>query len=164
MYEDSADHLHLNHNVKKTSLFNGMTEKKKKKEKLHLSFPMFLMPNKATKIKTNKPIKNNDIYDLLLKIPAGRVTTYGDLAKAVGNPSASRVIGRILGENPNPIRVPCHRVVMSDGQVGGYAYGTSKKKQLLEDEGILFVNEIVQNFKNIRVYPQRSSNSSKRRA
>jgi methylated-DNA-[protein]-cysteine S-methyltransferase len=97
-------------------------------------------------------IKNEDVYDLLQKIPEGKVTTYGDLARALGNPSASRIIGRILGQNPNPIRVPCHRVVMSDGKLGGYRYGTNKKKELLEKEGLSFTNEVVSDFKKIRVF------------
>jgi methylated-DNA-[protein]-cysteine S-methyltransferase len=96
-------------------------------------------------------IKDEDVYDLLQKIPEGKVTTYGDLARALGNPSASRIIGRILGQNPNPIRVPCHRVVMSDGKLGGYRYGTNKKKELLEKEGLSFTNEVVSDFKKIRV-------------
>ena len=150
MHKD--DVMHLNHDVKKLSLVKGTT----KKMKLQLSFQMVSMPEKATRSNVRKPIRNSDVYDLLLKIPAGKVSTYGDLARALGNPSASRVIGRILGENPNPIKVPCHRVVMSNGRVGGYAYGTLKKRQLLENEGLSFTNEIVQNFKDIRVYPQGS--------
>jgi methylated-DNA-[protein]-cysteine S-methyltransferase len=145
-----GDVKHLNHNVKKLSSINGT------KEKLLLSSPMVTMSDKRTKISTSKPIRNNDVYDLLLKIPAGKVSTYGDLARALGNPSASRAIGRILGENPNPIKVPCHRVVMSNGQIGGYAYGTARKRQLLEKEGVSLTNGIVQNFKNVRVYPQSS--------
>jgi methylated-DNA-[protein]-cysteine S-methyltransferase len=144
------DVKHLNHNVKKLSSINGT------KEKLLLSSPMVTMSSKRTKISTSKPIRNNDVYDLLLKIPAGKVSTYGDLARALGNPSASRAIGGILGENPNPIKVPCHRVVMSNGQIGGYAYGTARKRQLLEKEGVSLTNGIVQNFKNVRVYPQGS--------
>ena len=70
---------------------------------------------------TQSTIKEVMSMNLLLKIPAGKVSTYGDLAKALGNPLASREIGKILGRNPNPIKVPCHRVVMSDGKVGGYA-------------------------------------------
>lgn len=146
------DVKHLNHNVKKLSSINGT------KEKLLLSSPMVTMSDKRTKISKSKPIRNNDVYDLLLKIPAGKVSTYGDLARALGNPSASRAIGRILGENPNPIKVPCHRVVMSNGQIGGYAYGTARKRQLLEKEGVSLTNGIVQNFKNVRVYPQSSKN------
>jgi methylated-DNA-[protein]-cysteine S-methyltransferase len=144
------DVKHLNHNVKKLSSINGT------KEKLLLSSPMVTMSDKRTKISTSKPIRNYDVYDLLLKIPAGKVSTYGDLARALGNPSASRAVGRILGENPNPIKVPCHRVVMSNGQIGGYAYGTARKRQLLEKEGVSLTNGIVQNFKNVRVYPQGS--------
>ena len=144
------DVKHLNHNVKKLSSITGT------KEKLLLSSPMVTMSDKRTKISMSKPIRNNDVYDLLLKIPAGKVSTYGDLARALGNPSASRTICRILGENPNPIKVPCHRVVMSNGQIGGYAYGTARKRQLLEKEGVSLTNGIVQNFKNVRVYPQSS--------
>jgi methylated-DNA-[protein]-cysteine S-methyltransferase len=104
---------------------------------------------------TQNTIKDSDVYDLLLKIPAGKVSTYGDLAKALGNPLASREIGRILGRNPNPVKVPCHRVVMSDGKVGGYAYGSDRKRELLEKEGIFFDNEIISDFKKVRVYPQK---------
>jgi methylated-DNA-[protein]-cysteine S-methyltransferase len=106
---------------------------------------------KRGKIVSQRKIKNEDVYNLLQKIPAGKVSTYGDLAKALGNPSASRTIGRILGENPNPIEVPCHRVVMSDGKVGGYAYGTARKRQLLEKEGVSFLNGSVRDFKQVRV-------------
>lgn len=109
----------------------------------------------ANKIKRNivRRIKDEDVYDLLRKIPSGKVSTYGDLAKALGNPSASRVIGSILAKNPNPIKVPCHRVVMSDGKVGGYAYGAVRKKDLLEKEGVLVTNGIIKDFKNVRVHP-----------
>jgi methylated-DNA-[protein]-cysteine S-methyltransferase len=96
-------------------------------------------------------IKDRDVYDLLQRVPAGKVSTYGDLAKALGNPLASRQVGRILGRNPNPIKVPCHRVVMSDGQVGGYFYGSERKKELLEKEGISFTDECVNNFMEIRI-------------
>ena len=104
---------------------------------------------------TQNMIKDSDVYDLLLKIPAGKVSTYGDLAKALGNPSASREVGRILGRNPNPITVPCHRVVLSDGNVGGYANGSDKKRELLKEEGIAFTGEIISDFKKVRVYPQK---------
>ena len=104
---------------------------------------------------TQSTIKDSEVYDLLLKIPAGKVSTYGDLAKALGNPLASRQVGRILGRNPNPIKVPCHRVVMSDGKIGGYFYGSDRKRELLEQEGISFTDEIVSNFKKVRVYPQK---------
>jgi methylated-DNA-[protein]-cysteine S-methyltransferase len=148
MHKD--DVKHSNHDVKKLSSIKGTKEKMK----LQISSKMASMSNKATRISTNKPIRSSEVYDLLLKIPVGKVSTYGDLARALGNPSASRAIGRILGENPNPIKVPCHRIVMSNGRVGGYAYGTAKKRQLLEKEGVSFINGTVKNFSNVRVYPQ----------
>ena len=120
-----------------------------------ISFIMNKNREKSLDYDNENKIKDRDVYDLLLKIPAGKVTTYGDLAKALGNPLASREIGRILGKNPNPIKVPCHRIVMSNGKVGGYAQGSNRKRELLEKEGISFENGIVSNFKNVRVYPQK---------
>jgi methylated-DNA-[protein]-cysteine S-methyltransferase len=114
--------------------------------------------SKINIIATNIAIKNEDVYNLLKKIPAGKVSTYGDLAKALGNPTASRTIGRILGNNPNPIKVPCHRIVMSDGKLGGYMYGILKKRELLENEGVSFTDGgTIIDFKNIRIYPQTST-------
>jgi methylated-DNA-[protein]-cysteine S-methyltransferase len=111
--------------------------------------------NQENKNGSTNTIKDSDVYDLLLKIPEGYVSTYGDLARALGSPSASRLIGRILGNNPNPIKVPCHRVVKSDGKLGGYRYGIDKKKDLLQKEGISITNgTIVDNFENIRFYHQ----------
>jgi methylated-DNA-[protein]-cysteine S-methyltransferase len=112
-----------------------------------------MFSTKRSKIVTKSMIKDNDVYELLLKIPAGKLSTYGDLAKALGKPSASRAIGRILAKNPNPIVVPCHRVVMSDGKLGGYAYGITRKRELLEKEGISFTDKIIINFNEVRVYP-----------
>ena len=109
------------------------------------------MPANRNKSNIVRRIKDEDVYDLLRKIPPGKVSTYGDLAKAIGNPSASRVIGSILAKNPNSIIVPCHRVVMSDGKLGGYAHGTAKKKELLEKEGVFLTNGIIKDFKNVRV-------------
>ena len=150
-YDMNKDDVkHLNHDMEKLSSIEGT------KDKMHISSPITTIQDNETKISSSKPIRSSDVYDLLLKIPAGKVSTYGDLARALGNPSASRAIGRILGENPNPIKVPCHRVVMSNGQVGGYAYGTARKKQLLENEGVSFTNGIVQNFETVKVYPQSS--------
>jgi methylated-DNA-[protein]-cysteine S-methyltransferase len=97
-------------------------------------------------------LEASDVYDILCKIPEGKVTTYGDIAKALGNPSASRAIGRILNKNPNPIVVPCHRVVMSTGQIGGYVFGKPMKKELLTNEGLRFAADgMVENFARCRV-------------
>ena len=103
-----------------------------------------------------KTINSEDVYSILLTIPKGKVSTYGDLAKALGNPAASRHVGRILSKNPNPIKVPCHRVVMSNGKIGGYALGTQKKKELLQNEGVIFSDEyIVNEFSKVRYYPKK---------
>ena len=76
------------------------------------------------------------IYRKLLEVPAGQVTTYGELANAVGLKNGQRYVGNVMKKNPYPGIVPCHRVVMSTGKVGGYAYGREVKEHMLADEGI----------------------------
>ena len=76
------------------------------------------------------------VYGQLLRVPEGKVTTYGDLAKAVGLENGQRVIGMIMKKNPFPMIVPCHRVVKSDGKIGGYVYGERVKSYMLLKEGI----------------------------
>jgi methylated-DNA-[protein]-cysteine S-methyltransferase len=148
MSKKPKTHLnYLNYNSKK---LNSLEDAEK--ELLPSSSSSYISSKRAKITTTTKRVlKNEDVYELLLNIPAGKVTTYGDLAKALGNPSASRIVGRILGQNPNPIKVPCHRVVMSNGKLGGYAYGTAKKRGLLEKEGLSFTNGIVSDFTKIRI-------------
>jgi O-6-methylguanine DNA methyltransferase len=78
------------------------------------------------------------VYRLICQIPPGKVTTYGAIARSLGKPRASRAVGSALGANPNPVIVPCHRVVKSDGTLGGYSspLGIKRKIQLLADEGV----------------------------
>ncbi len=75
---------------------------------------------------------------MVSQIPEGKVSTYGTLASELKVPKASRAIGSILRVNPHPIVVPCHRVVMSDGQLGGYggSKGVNRKAALLRREGV----------------------------
>ena len=109
-----------------------------------------------SKRSSTNTINSEDVYNMLLTIPKGKVSTYGDLAKALGNPSASRHVGRILSKNPNPIKVPCHRVIMSNGKIGGYALGTQMKKELLQNEGIIFADDYRLNeFSKVRYYPKK---------
>jgi methylated-DNA-[protein]-cysteine S-methyltransferase len=104
------------------------------------------------KVKTgHASITDQDVYVLLSKIPSGKVSTYGDIAKALGHPKAARAIGRIIANNPNPISIPCHRVVKSNGEIGGFAYGEQRKREILEKEGIKFQNRIVENFEEQRL-------------
>ena len=86
------------------------------------------------------------VYKKLLDVPKGYVTTYGDLAKAVGLKNGQRIIGKIMNKNPYPVLIPCHRVVMSIGKIGGYAYGENVKTKMLNDEGIEIINGIIENF------------------
>ncbi|MEF8833200.1 MAG: endonuclease V, partial [Candidatus Thermoplasmatota archaeon] len=90
-----------------------------------------------------------DFYSLVSQIPSGRVSTYGSLAKALGDKIAARAVGKMLNQNPYAPEVPCHRVVRSDGTLGGYAKGKEKKKELLEKEGIDINEENMSNFKDI---------------
>jgi methylated-DNA-[protein]-cysteine S-methyltransferase len=73
------------------------------------------------------------------RIPPGTLRTYGQIARAIGKPQASRAVGQALGRNPVPIIVPCHRVVASDGSLGGYSGGggVKSKRMLLALEGAL---------------------------
>ncbi len=93
------------------------------------------------------------VYQLLQTLPAGKVTTYGDLARALH--TSPRAVGQALKQNPYAPRVPCHRVVMSDGSIGGYQGAQSgrqikKKIALLEREGVEVQNKRINNFERVR--------------
>jgi methylated-DNA-[protein]-cysteine S-methyltransferase len=70
-------------------------------------------------------------------IPFGQVRSYAELARAINAPRAARAVGAALGRNPLPIVIPCHRILRSDGSLGGYAYGPEVKQRLLALEGTL---------------------------
>ena len=80
------------------------------------------------------------VYLKLISVPKGRVTTYGELAKAVGLKNGQRIIGQIMNHNPFPVVIPCHRVVKSDGKMGGFFYGENVKKKMLSNEGVKIQN------------------------
>ena len=75
------------------------------------------------------------VWRALLNIPKGETRTYKDIAKSIKNPNAMRAVGTAIGKNNIPIFVPCHRVIRSDGTLGGYRWGIDKKKALLKKEG-----------------------------
>jgi len=79
------------------------------------------------------------ILNFVRGIPFGATTTYGEIAEAIQNPNASRAIGQVLRRNPIPIIIPCHRVLSSDGTLGGYGgvMGSERKIALLKHEGII---------------------------
>ena len=78
------------------------------------------------------------VWNYLKKIPKGRVKTYLDITKAIGKPNAFRAVANAVGKNPYPIKIPCHRVIRSDGSLGGYSGkgGIRTKKILLIKEKI----------------------------
>tara|TARA_B100001093_G_C26837553_1_gene1019063 strand:+ start:791 stop:1066 length:276 start_codon:yes stop_codon:yes gene_type:complete len=78
------------------------------------------------------------VWRYLMKIPKGKTKTYLEVAKAIGKPSAFRAVANAVGKNPFPPKIPCHRVIRSDGSMGGYSGkgGIKKKKILLQSEGI----------------------------
>ena len=74
------------------------------------------------------------VWQAICRIPYGKTATYRELAAAIGSPGALRAVGRAAGANPLAILIPCHRVIRSDGSLGGYAFGTERKKALLRLE------------------------------
>ena len=82
---------------------------------------------------------NERCYSLLLLIPAGKVTTYGEMARAL-NTRAWRAVGTAMAKNTRLIEIPCHRVVRSNGEIGQYARGPDRKAALLIDEGVAVTN------------------------
>ncbi len=74
------------------------------------------------------------VWSELAKIPYGQTRSYKEIAEAVGHPKAFRAVGNANGKNPIPLIVPCHRVIESNGGLGGYGHGLKVKKQLLDFE------------------------------
>ena len=71
------------------------------------------------------------VWETLLRIPMGRAVSYGDIARHLGTPSASRAVGTAVGRNPISFVVPCHRVMRGDGNLGGYHWGLTRKRALI---------------------------------
>lgn len=91
-----------------------------------------------------------DFYEYVLKltcqIPEGKISTYKELAIALGDEISARAVGTALNSNPTLIKIPCHRVIHSDGRTGGYKSGAEKKTGLLQKEGFVIENDRVKNF------------------
>ncbi|HEY70336.1 MAG TPA: MGMT family protein [Anaerolineae bacterium] len=82
------------------------------------------------------------VLEETLRIPAGRVATYGEIAKRIGKPKAARAVGQALHNNPMPMVIPCHRVIASDGRLYGPSStrNTDRKRATLQHEGYLLMN------------------------
>ena len=76
------------------------------------------------------------VYNIVKKIPRGEVLTYKEIAEKIGSPKSYRAVGNALNQNINK-DIPCHRVIRSDGKIGGYNKGSFKKRQILKGEGFL---------------------------
>jgi AraC family transcriptional regulator, regulatory protein of adaptative response / methylated-DNA-[protein]-cysteine methyltransferase len=77
---------------------------------------------------TNFQVK---VWEALLKIPMGQLSTYGSIADEIGNPNASRAVGTAIGNNPVAFLIPCHRVIQSNGNIGGYRWGNTRKTAII---------------------------------
>ncbi|MBD1157030.1 MGMT family protein [Pelagibacterales bacterium SAG-MED20] len=79
------------------------------------------------------------VWNYLKKIPKGTVKTYLEVAKAIGKPKAYRAVANAVGKNPYPLKIPCYRVIRSDGSIGGYSGkgGIIEKRRLLRSEKVL---------------------------
>jgi|SRR5690606_10129392 len=71
------------------------------------------------------------VWETLLKIPMGRLSSYGSIAEQLGNPNASRAVGTAIGSNPVAFLIPCHRVIQSSGNTGGYMWGSTRKTAII---------------------------------
>jgi AraC family transcriptional regulator of adaptative response/methylated-DNA-[protein]-cysteine methyltransferase len=78
-----------------------------------------------------------DVWAALRRIPRGRTRTYGEIAADLGRARGARAVARACAANPVPVAIPCHRVVPASGGAGGYAWGTRRKRALLEREGVV---------------------------
>ena len=78
---------------------------------------------------------NEKVWALTARVPKGQVTTYGEIARALGT-NGYRAVGNALNKNPYAPGVPCHRVVGSDGRLTGFFHGLAKKEQMLASEGV----------------------------
>lgn len=87
------------------------------------------------------------VLKIVKQIPKGKLMTYGEIARELtGSVRAARAVGQAVAKNPYPVVVPCHRVVRSDGDVGGYSLGVEKKIRLLSAEGVEIKGRKVLNF------------------
>ena len=78
------------------------------------------------------------VWDALLKVPPGQMTSYGRIAKTIKNPKASRAVGTAVGNNPIAFLIPCHRVIQANGELGNYLWGHDRKSAIIGWEGAKF--------------------------
>lgn len=100
--------------------------------------------------KTFSEIKHADeVLRLISLIPIGKVSTYKEVARALGNEKLARHVGAILAAHPYMGKYPCHRVVSANGHIGGYQKGIAKKVQILHNEGVHIHNNHIVDFSTV---------------
>ncbi len=122
---ENQDHLHL----EALTLFKNSTDQLPE-IKLHLKGSPFQLK----------------VWEALLKIPQGKVSTYGAIAKEIENPQASRAVGTAIGQNPIAFLIPCHRVIQASGKIGGYMWGSTRKSAILGWEAAQHENQLQKDF------------------
>jgi len=88
-------------------------------------------------------------YDLVRQIPDGKISSYGEVAKALGDIIASRAVGRMMNQNPNADNMPCFKIVHSDGSIGGFGLGVNDKIRRLKEDNVLVRDSKIVDFENI---------------
>ena len=90
----------------------------------------------------------SDCYEALKKVPKGKVITYAGLARMIGRPKAHRAVGSAMNKNPYAPQVPCHRVVKSNGDLGGFATNIEVKIKRLQEEGVMVSDNKIVDFRS----------------
>ena len=90
----------------------------------------------------------SDCYEALKKVPKGKVITYAGLARMIGRPKAHRAVGSAMNINPYAPQVPCHRVVKSNGDLGGFATDIEVKIKRLQEEGVMVSDNKIVDFRS----------------
>ena len=90
----------------------------------------------------------SDCYEALKKVPKGKVITYAGLARMIGRPKAHRAVGSAMNKNPYAPHVPCHRVVKSNGDLGGFATDIEVKIKRLQEEGVMVSDNKIVDFRS----------------
>ena len=90
----------------------------------------------------------SECYEALKKVPKGKVITYAGLARMVGRPKAHRAVGSAMNKNPYAPQVPCHRVVKSNGDLGGFATDIEVKIKRLQEEGVMVSDNKIVDFRS----------------
>lgn len=133
--EKGICHMAFDSDIKNLNSKFPSAEMSNKSENLHLKALQFLTNKSDNQEDIPLHLKGTDfqikVWKCLLKIPFGHLTTYGQIAKEIGNPNASRAVGTAIGKNPIAYLIPCHRVIQSSGIYGGYMWGKNRKTAII---------------------------------